>query len=91
MTARYQAVGKPAHRQEIDALKFLIRGLPEGHMLYANSWLAERDGALYELDAVVVAPHAVFIPAAVMFLTVLAINVLGEATRRLFDIRAQSL
>ncbi|HQZ72813.1 MAG TPA: nuclease-related domain-containing protein, partial [Anaerolineae bacterium] len=61
MTARYQAVGKPAHRQEIDALKFLIRGLPESHMLYANSWLAERDGALYELDAVVVAPHAVFI------------------------------
>lgn len=37
------------------------------------------------------APHAVFIPAAVMFLTVLAINLLGEATRRLFDIRAQSL
>lgn len=37
------------------------------------------------------APQAVFIPAAVMFLTVLAINVLGEATRRLFDIRAQSL
>ena len=28
---------------------------------------------------------------AVMFLTVLAINWLGEATRRLFDIRAQSL
>jgi peptide/nickel transport system permease protein len=37
------------------------------------------------------APHAVFIPAAVMFFTVLAINWLGEATRRLFDIRAQSL
>lgn len=37
------------------------------------------------------APHAVFIPAAVMFLTVLAINLVGEATRRLFDIRAQSL
>lgn len=37
------------------------------------------------------APHAVFIPAVVMFLTVLAINLLGEATRRLFDIRAQSL
>ncbi len=37
------------------------------------------------------APHAVFIPAAVMFVTVLAINWLGEATRRLFDIRAQSL
>ena len=37
------------------------------------------------------APHAVFIPAAVMFFTVLAINWLGEATRRLFDIKAQSL
>lgn len=37
------------------------------------------------------APQAVFIPAAVMFLTVLAINLLGETTRRLFDIRAQSL
>jgi len=36
-------------------------------------------------------PHAVFIPAAVMFLTVLAINWLGEAVRRLFDIKAQSL
>ena len=37
------------------------------------------------------APHVVFMPAAVMFVTVLAINWLGEATRRLFDIRAQSL
>lgn len=61
MTAQYQTVGKPAHQQEIDALRFLIRGLPDGYMVYANSWLAERDGALYELDAVVVAPHAVFI------------------------------
>ena len=61
MTARYQSVGKPAHQQEIDALRFLIRGLPEGCLVYANSWLAERDGALYELDAVVVAPHAVFV------------------------------
>jgi peptide/nickel transport system permease protein len=37
------------------------------------------------------APHAVFTPAIVMFLTVLAINWLGEAIRRLFDIRAQTL
>ena len=37
------------------------------------------------------APQAVFIPATVMFLTVLAINWLGEAIRRLFDIRAQTL
>ncbi len=37
------------------------------------------------------APYAVFIPAFVMFFTVLAINWLGEATRRLFDIKAQTL
>lgn len=37
------------------------------------------------------APHAVFIPAAWMFITVLAINWIGESVRRLFDIRAQSL
>ncbi len=37
------------------------------------------------------APHAVFIPAAAMFLTVLSINWIGESVRRLFDIRGQSL
>lgn len=37
------------------------------------------------------APYAVFIPAFMMFITVLAINWLGEATRRLFDIKAQTL
>lgn len=37
------------------------------------------------------APQAVFIPAAFLFLTVLAINLLGEALRRIFDIRAQTL
>jgi peptide/nickel transport system permease protein len=37
------------------------------------------------------APHTVFVPAAVLFLTVLSINWIGEAIRRLFDIRAQSL
>lgn len=37
------------------------------------------------------APHAVFVPSAVMFLTVLSINWIGESVRRLFDIRAQSL
>ncbi len=44
-----------------------------------------------ERGSLVEAPHAVFIPSAVMCLTVLAINWLGEATRRLFDIKAQSL
>ena len=37
------------------------------------------------------APQAVFIPAAFLFVTVLAINLLGEALRRIFDIRAQTL
>jgi peptide/nickel transport system permease protein len=37
------------------------------------------------------APQAVFIPAAFLFVTVLAINLLGETLRRIFDIRAQTL
>lgn len=37
------------------------------------------------------APLAVFIPAAWMFATVLAINWIGESVRRLFDIKAQAL
>ena len=37
------------------------------------------------------APHAVFMPALVMFVTTLAVNVLGERGRRLFDIKTQAL
>ena len=37
------------------------------------------------------APHAVFLPALVMFVTTLAVNVLGERGRRLFDIKTQAL
>ncbi|MBI3524208.1 MAG: ABC transporter permease [Betaproteobacteria bacterium] len=37
------------------------------------------------------APHAVFIPALLMFLSVLAINILGERARRWFDIKSQAL
>jgi peptide/nickel transport system permease protein len=44
-----------------------------------------------ERSNLVDAPQAVFIPAAWMFVTVLAINWIGEAVRRLFDIKAQSL
>ena len=36
-------------------------------------------------------PLAVFVPAAWMFLTVLAINWLGERVRRLFDVKGQAL
>jgi len=37
------------------------------------------------------APHAIYLPALVMFFSVLSINVLGERVRRLFDIRGQAL
>jgi len=37
------------------------------------------------------APHAVFAPALVLFVTVLAINVIGERARAFFDIKAQAL
>ena len=37
------------------------------------------------------APQAVFIPAGFLFVSVLAINLLGEALRRIFDIRATTL
>lgn len=44
-----------------------------------------------ERGSLVDAPHAVFGPALVLFASVLAINVIGEWTRRLFDIKAQAL
>jgi hypothetical protein len=34
---------------------------PENYTVYGNAWLVERSGVIYELDAVVVAPHAVFV------------------------------
>ncbi|MCB0215416.1 MAG: protein kinase, partial [Chloroflexi bacterium] len=61
MTAKAHVVGKSAHAAEKQAQAFLIRELPEDYTVYLNSWLAERSGAIYELDAVVVAPHAVFV------------------------------
>ena len=44
-----------------------------------------------ERGSLVDAPHAVFAPALVLYATVLAINVIGESARRLFDIKAQAL
>ena len=61
MAATVHVVGKPAHDAERQALAYLAAGLPASFQLYANSWLAQRDGAVYELDAVVLAPHAAFI------------------------------
>ena len=54
----------------------------------AASW-----GALIALGRPVLAeaPHVALVPAAVMFLTVLSLNVIGDATQALFDTRGASL
>jgi serine/threonine protein kinase len=59
--ARFIPVGEPAHDAERQALRFLVDGLPDSFTVYGNAWLVERSGGIYELDAVVVAPHAVFV------------------------------
>lgn len=61
MTAKYVVSGQPAHDLERQALRFLVDGLPAAYTVYGNPWLIDRNGAVYELDAVVVAPHAVYV------------------------------
>lgn len=61
MAAKFIQIGEPAHNAERQALRFLVEGLPESFTVYGNAWLVERTGVVYELDAVVVAPHAIFV------------------------------
>lgn len=61
MAAKFIPIGEPAHDAERQALRFLVEGLPSGTTVYGNAWLVERSGVVYELDAVVVSPHAVFV------------------------------
>ena len=61
MTAKFVPIGEPAHDAERQAIRFLVEGLPETYTVYGNPWLVERSGVIYELDAVVVAPQAVFV------------------------------
>lgn len=61
MAARFVQIGEPAHDAERAALRFLVEGLPAEYTVYGNAWLVERSGVIYEIDAVVVAPHAVFV------------------------------
>src|SRR3954464_9241900 len=61
MPAAFIQIGQPAHDAERQAIRFLVEGLPPTSTVYGNAWLVERSGVIYELDAVVVAPHAVFI------------------------------
>jgi serine/threonine protein kinase len=61
MAAQFIQIGESAHDAERQALRFLVENLPESFTVYGNPWLVERGGVIYELDAVVVAPHAVFV------------------------------
>ena len=61
MPANFIPIGEPAHDPERQALRFLVEGLPADYTVYGNAWLVERSGVIYELDAVVVAPHAIFV------------------------------
>lgn len=61
MPAKFIPIGEAAHDAERQALRFIVEGLPAEYTVYGNAWLVERGGVIYELDAVVVAPHAVFV------------------------------
>jgi serine/threonine protein kinase len=61
MPANFIPVGESAHDAERQALRYLVEGLSSDYTVYGNTWLVERTGVIYELDAVVVAPHAVFV------------------------------
>ncbi|MES2638062.1 MAG: NERD domain-containing protein kinase family protein [Myxococcota bacterium] len=54
-------IGQPAHEDERAALAFLANGLPNSATVFTNPWLIEPSGAVYELDAVVVMPHAIYV------------------------------
>ncbi len=61
MTAHFIPIGEPAHDAERQGLRFLVEGLPTDYTVYGNAWLVERSGVIFELDAVIVAPHAVYV------------------------------
>ena len=63
MAATFIPIGEPAHDSERQALRYLVEGLPANYTVYGNAWLVERTGVVYELDAVIVAPHAVIVVA----------------------------
>lgn len=59
--ATFIPIGEPAHDGERQAIKHLVDGLPDEYTVYGNPWLVDRGGSIYELDAVVVAPHAIYV------------------------------
>lgn len=61
MPAHFINIGEPAHDAERQAVAFLVNGLPSSYTVYGNAWVVERGGVVYELDAIVVAPHALHV------------------------------
>jgi serine/threonine protein kinase len=61
MPAKFIPVGTPATDLERNALRFLVEGLPSNYTVYGNPFITERSGNVYELDAVVEAPHAIYV------------------------------
>ena len=61
MSAQVYQLGPAATPEESAAITFLAEGLPSSATVFANPWLAEHTGAVYELDAVVAMPHAIYV------------------------------
>ncbi len=59
--ARHVPLGKAVHKQEKEAIDFLVKQLPKGCTVFSNVELATgRPGQTFEHDAIVLTPHAVF-------------------------------
>lgn len=58
---KHISIGEPAHDAERQAIRFLVDGLDENYVVYSNPWIVDRSGATYEVDAVVVCHHAIFV------------------------------
>lgn len=61
MPAKFIPIGTPAHDAERQAIRYLVQGLTDDYTVYGNPWLVDRSGVITDLDAVVVAPHGVFV------------------------------
>jgi serine/threonine protein kinase len=61
VAAQVIRMGDAAHADERAALQFLVDGLPPTAWVFTNPWMYEPSGATYELDAIVVMPHGIYV------------------------------
>jgi len=66
------------------SLSFLGLGIPPPSPSWGGMIAAAKDRLATQ-------PQLVFIPAAAMFLTIFALNVVGDRARRRFDVRESAL